>query len=200
MNSRTRNNTVSFTTAVLVGIGLATSPAALAGHHDHDEVHYDFDNNNVCDDRLEKATGHNSVTFDFDNGDLYIDIDHEEMLIITADDDVIYKGKSLELTARGRELAGDYRRVFRRVQDDVFDLVGDATAFGISTATEAIVSVFTGADMDEFEAKTEEKAAELEAQAEKMCERVLEIEPIEAEMAREIDGFQPVIFMPKDVI
>lgn len=195
---------------VMLAAPLLGSPALAAGNHDND---HDSDHGNdhmslnlggnhdgICDNQFDGADDNRSIDFDFDSGDLIIQIDHEEELVITETHDVIYKGRELELSARGRELAGQYYHTFDDVVDDISEIATDAATLGVTTASRAILAALTGGDTDEIERQAEDKASEIEKAAEGMCERIGSIRDIEAEMAREIDGFQPVIFMPADVI
>ncbi len=142
----------------------------------------------ICDSQFEGLDDDRNIDFDFDSGDLVIAIDHEETLVITEAHDVIYKGRQLELSTRGRELAGQYYHTFDDVLGDIANIAADAATLGVTTASRAILAAFTGGDTDEIERDAEARAGEIEQRADKMCDRIGSIRSIEAEMAREIKG------------
>lgn len=201
-------NSIKF--ALLAGALLfgTSAFAAATGEHEHLEDH-DNDglslnlggnHDGICESQFDDLDDDRNIDFDFDSGDLIIEVDHEDQLIITEAHDVIYKGRQLPLSDRGRELAGRYYHTFDEVLGDITDIATDAATLGVTTASRAILAALTGGDTDEIEQDAEEKADEIKQVAEAMCDRIASVREIEAEMAREIEGFQPVIFMPADVI
>lgn len=134
------------------------------------------------------------IDFDFDSDDLIVRDDGRKALVITEEHDVIYYGDKLELSEEGRRLAGTYYHAFDAIVDEAMDIAGDAAGLGISAATSALLAVFTGGDLDDMEARIEEKAKAIEARAEGICTHFETIRDTEFAMAEEIQGFQPVLF------
>ena len=183
---------------------LATTSGAHEHFDDHDNdglsLNLGGNHDGICESQFDDLDDDRSIDFDFDSGDLVIEVDNEERLVITEAHDVIYNGRKLPISERGRELAGQYYHTFDDVLSDITDIATDAATLGVTTASRAILAALTGGDTDEIERDAEEKADEIKQVAEAMCDRIGNIREIEAEMAREIEGFQPVIFMPADVI
>lgn len=138
---------------------------------------------------------HIDTDLDFDDGDLVFTEDGARRMVITEDRELFLDGKQIELDARGQELVDDYYLTFEDFIGDVTDLAGDAAGLGVSAAIEAVALAFAGQDgMDDFEARMEERARDIEDQADRMCQRLRRIEGIELEMQSVVPGFEPMLF------
>lgn len=171
---------------VFLACGLLSLPA-LSG----------ADNTPHCDALDARTDGniHVDTDLDFDNGDLVFTEDGVRRMVITEDRELFLDGERIELDARGQELVDDYYLTFEDFIDDVTDLAGDAAGLGVSAAIEAVALVFAGQDgMDDFEARVEKRARDIEDQADRMCLRLRRIEGIELEMQSVVPGFEPMLF------
>ncbi|MDX1443306.1 MAG: DUF2884 family protein [Gammaproteobacteria bacterium] len=186
------NMTKQLTTActILLGIALA-GPLAAHPHDDHGS------STPMCD-RLDRETSHVTLNGDFNFNDDEIvlrDEDDRELMVITEDRELFYKGEKLALSQEGQVLVNTYYETFSDAMNDFTDLAGDAAGIGVDTATTVLAALFSG-DINEaeLEAKIEAKAAKIEASADAACARLASLEQIELAMAEEIDGFEPVLF------
>lgn len=168
-------------------LAIAFSGSTLA--HDSDTP--------VCD-QLDNRTSNVEIDGDFNFDDDEIRLrndDGEEVMVITEDRELIYKGKQLALTPRGQELVDEYYDTFEDAMDDFTDLAGEAAHLGVDAALTVVTALFSG-DMDEQEIETEieARARNVTRAADRACGKLADIEAIELEMAEEIDGFEPVLF------
>jgi hypothetical protein len=156
------------------------------------------DNTPMCD-RLDERTHDININGDFNfSGDEIILRDEEdhEVMIITEERELIYKGHKLELTPRGQQLVNTYYDTFEQAMDEFADLAGEAAGLGVDTAL-SVVSALLSGDLhgDNIERKIEASTKAVEHSADKACTTLGSLESIEMEMAEEIDGFEPVLFL-----
>jgi len=174
----------SFIRVSLLGAALAATPA--------------FAHETMRCDALEDGVGMRigiDADFDFDGDDLRFRDDGETVMMITNERELFLHGKQVELDANGRELVDRYYTTVEDFVGDAMDLAGDAAGLGVSAAVEALVAVVTGHDeMNRFEKRIEARAAEIEAQADRMCQRFNRLENIEHEMQKAVPGFEPLLF------
>lgn len=156
------------------------------------------DNTPMCD-RLDKRTHDININGDFNfSGDEIIlrDEENREVMIITEDRELIYKGHKLDLTPRGQQLVNTYYDTFEQAMDEFADLAGEAAGLGVDTALSVVSALLSGdLDGDNIEREIEASARAVEHSADKACTTLGSLESIEMEMAEEIDGFEPVLFL-----
>lgn len=133
---------------------------------------------------------------DFEKGELIFRENGDVYMIITEDDELFIKGERIELDARGRELVGKYYDTVDDVVDDAMDIAGEAADLGISAAIQALALIFSDEkEREEFEARIEEEAQEIEAMADSMCSHLRVIEDIEIELQRIVPEFEPRMYL-----
>lgn len=155
------------------------------------------ENTPMCD-RLDERTHDININGDFNfSGDEVIlrDEKNREVMIITEERELIYKGRKLELTPRGQQLVNTYYDTFEQAMDEFAELAGEAAGLGVDTALSVVSALLSGdIDGDNIEREIEASAKAVEHSADKACATLGSLESIELEMAEEIDGFEPVLF------
>lgn len=149
-------------------------------------------------DALEDGVGINAgidTNLEFFGDDLRFEENGETLMRITEERELFLRGRQVELDERGRGLVDRYYLTVERFTRDAMDLAGDAAGLGVSAAIEAIAAIFHGDEgLQEMEARIEERAREIEAKADDMCDRFRGLEAIEREMQQVIPGFEPLVF------
>lgn len=132
---------------------------------------------------------------DFEKGELIFRENGDVYMVITENDELFINGEGIELDARGQELVGKYYDTVDDVVDDAMDIAGEAADLGISAAVQALALIFSDEkEREEFEARIEEEAKEIEAMADSMCSHLRVIEDIEVELQRIVPEFEPRVF------
>src|SRR5690606_16009359 len=138
---------------------------------------------------------------DFVGDDLHVREDGATVMVITAERELYLKGAHMPLDASGRVLVDRYYITVENFIDDALDVAGDAAGLGLSAAFEVLAAVFHGEEeVARAEQRIEDRAREIEQQADRMCEQLRGIESIEREMQAAIPGFEPVMFAATDSI
>lgn len=118
---------------------------------------------------------------------------------ITPAGDLLIEGKPVEVNAEQRELLLQYRGQIIKVAEAGIDIGVQGANLGMKAAGEALKGIFSG-NTDEIEARVNEEARQIEANARKICEQMPAMRDTQQALAAVLPAFQPYARMDQNDI
>ncbi len=113
--------------------------------------------------------------------------------------DLLIEGKPMEIDADQRKLLLEYRGQILQVAEAGIDIGVQGANLGMKAAGEALKGIFSG-NTDEIEARVNEEARKIEANARKICEQMPAMRDTQQLLAASLPAFKPYARMDQSDI